>query len=133
MAKSKIYRGISFIRYKDSKTLSLFDIELVKQDLLNHIYTRFKERIKMPRFGTRIPDMLFEPLDSEILEAIEDDLVTVVNYDPRVEFSIENAPFEGGIEITPLYDENAVIATVELFYIEFDLTQKLDIRLEFSG
>lgn len=130
MAKKNIYRGLSFVGYKDRKTLSLSDKELVKQDILNHIYTRSNERIMMPDFGTRIPDMPFDPLDEILLTFIEDDLRTVVNYDPRVEL-ISDA-LHAGIIVTPLYDENAVIATVDLYYVELDLSETIDIRLEFS-
>lgn len=130
MARKNIYRGISFTRYKDRKTLSLSDIELVKQDILNHIYTRLNERIMMPTFGTRIPDMPFDPLDDMLLTFLEDDLLTVMQYDPRVEL-ISNE-FSSGIRITPLFEEYAVIATVDLFYVELDLSETVDIRLEFN-
>ena len=131
MAKQRIYRGMSFINYKNNKTLSLSAIDLVKQDLLNHIYTRRGERKMMPTFGTRIPDMLFEQLDDITMGIIQEDLLTVIDYDPRVEF-VPNGIFETGVEITPLYDENAIIATVNLYYIELDLKEVLHIRLEFN-
>ena len=70
MAKRKLYRGISFTNYDDNKILSMYDINLVKKDLMNHIFTRLGERIMMPTFGTRIPDLVFEPLDNKTLEII---------------------------------------------------------------
>lgn len=131
MAKKRLYRGISFIRYKDKKTLSLSDIELVKQDLLNHIFTRWGERIMMPTFGTRIPDMPFEQLDDITLFYMEEDLLNVINYDPRVEMRVDESG-AGGLRINPLYDENAVIASIDLNYIELDISDTLEIRLEFN-
>lgn len=131
MAEKRLYRGISFTNYKERKTLSMANIELVKRDILNHIFTRQGERIMMPTFGTRIPDMPFEPLDDTTLLIIEEDLQTVINYDPRVELR-EDEYGNGGIQITPLYDENAVIATIDLNYVELDISDTLEIRLEFS-
>jgi phage baseplate assembly protein W len=84
----------------------------------------------LPTFGTRIPDMPFDPLDDILLTFIEDDLLTVVNYDPRVE--LRSNEFSSGIRVTPLYDENVVIASVDLDYIELDFSETLDIRLEFN-
>ena len=130
MARKNIYRGISFVRYKDKKTLSLSDKELVKQDILNHIYTRLNERVMMPSFGTRILDMPFDPLDDLLLTYIEDDLLTVMSYDPRV--VLNSNEFSTGIRVTPLYDDNAVVATVDLYYVELDLSETIDIRLEFN-
>jgi phage baseplate assembly protein W len=130
MAKKNIYRGISFIRYKDKKTLTLLDKELVKQDIVNHIYTRVNERIMMPSFGTRIPDMPFDPMDFILLSALEDDLYTVVQYDPRVE--LRATEFSSGLRVTPLYDEGIIIASIDLDYIELDISETLEIRLEFD-
>ena len=84
MPKSGLYRGYSSFEYENNKTLKINDLELVKLDLLNHIYTRQGERVMMPTFGTRIPDLAFEPLDNVTLDILRNDLLTVFNFDPRV-------------------------------------------------
>lgn len=131
MTKKNIYKGISFVNYKNNKTLSLSDIDLVKQDLLNHIFTIRGERIMLPTFGTGVSDMPFEQLDELTITRFEDDLLTVVNYDPRVELRTEgNIP--NGINVIPLYDENALIGVLDLNYIELDISDTLEIRLDFN-
>jgi phage baseplate assembly protein W len=125
-----IYRGISFMRYKDRKTLTLSGVDLVKQDLINHIYTRWRERIMMPKFGTRVPDMPFEPMTRDLLDNLESDLRRVVEYDPRVQLRAHQ--YTNGIRITPLYEENVVVASIDLWYVELDLSETLDITLEFG-
>lgn len=119
------YKGISFSNYREDKTFRLTNIDLVKQDLLNHIFTRKGERVMMPDFGTRITDMLMEPLDEFLLLQIEQELMEVFNYDPRVNLI--------NFQIDPLYEEKAVVALAELEYIELDLTDILEIQLEFEG
>jgi hypothetical protein len=74
--------------------------------------------------------MPFDPLDDILLTFLEDDLLTVMEYDPRVE--LQRSETSNGIQITPLYDENIVIATVQLFYVELDLSESIDIRLDFN-
>jgi phage baseplate assembly protein W len=118
------------MRYKDKKTLTLSGIELVKQDLTNHIYTRWRERIMMPTFGTRIPDMPFEPMDRELLDNLDADLRRVVQYDPRVQLRAHL--YATGIRITPMFAENMVVASLDLWYVELDLSETLDITLEFG-
>jgi len=119
------YKGISFNQYKNNKSIMLKDSDLVKQDLLNFIFTRRGERVMMPRFGSRIPDLLFEPLDEETLSIIEEDVIEIVNFDPRIEpinFSIEPEP-----------DAKTVNIRIEFLYVELNFNDTLDIRLDFFG
>lgn len=120
-----IYKGFSFFRYEYDKSIVVNDIDLVKIDLYNHIFTRKGERIKMPTFGTSIPDLLFEPLDDNTLLTIHTELESVFKYDPRVEVL--------NIEVVPFYDLNTVYAFANLRYIELNLTDRFDLKLEFKG
>lgn len=123
--KKGLYRGYSSYEYQSKKTFSVTDVELVKLDLLNHIFTRKGERVMMPNFGTRIPDMAFEPLDDITLQILEEDLRAVFAFDPRVELI--------NLIIDPSYDTNTVVASARLYYIELDLTGNIDINILFEG
>lgn len=118
------YSGFSTYEYQQNKTFVLTDVEIVKMDLLNHLYTRKGERINMPNFGTRIPDLPFEQLDQMTLDILEEDLRVVIAFDPRVKLLELN--------IIPLPDNNAVIASAKLLYIELNLVDNLDINLTFE-
>lgn len=120
-----LYRGFSSHEYHSRNTFSIRDVELVKLDLLNHIFTRRGERVMMPGFGTRIPDLAFEPMDSITLSILEEDLRTVFNFDPRVRL-IE-------LVITPTPDSNAVTAAAKLLYIELNMVDTLDLNIVFEG
>ncbi len=120
-----LYRGFSTHEYQAKKVFGIKDIELVKLDLLNHIFTRRGERVMMPTFGTRIPDMAFEPLDDITLMVIEEDLMNVIKFDPRVELVSMN--------IKPDYNNNAVTASVRLLYKEFNVVDNMDLNIVFEG
>lgn len=120
-----LYRGYSSYEYEANKTFNLNDVELVKLDLLNHIFTRRGDRVMMPTFGTRIPDLSFEPMDEITLAVLEEDLRAVVAFDPRVELL--------NLVITPSYTTNSVTAAVRLLYIELDLTGDIDINITFEA
>ena len=124
MAKNN-YKGFSSFEFQSKKTFRLNDIELVKLDLLNHIFTRRGERVMMPRFGTLIPEMVFEPLDEETVEIIEDELIAVFEYDPRVEM-IE-------LDVIPDYDNGGISVAAALRYIEFNIVEPFDFNIEFEG
>lgn len=120
-----LYRGYSSYEYQANKTFSVTDVNLVKLDLLNHIFTRKGERVMMPNFGTRIPDLAFEPMDQITLSILEDDLRAVFAFDPRVTLQELN--------IIPLYDTNTVIASAKLLYVELNVQGNLDINITFEG
>lgn len=116
-----IYKGFSTANWLKNKTFALNNIELVKQDLLNHIYTVKGERVMMPNFGTRIPILTFEPNDEETRKVIEDDLTEVFNYDPRVKLI--------SLNVLTLPDNNAILALADLLYVEFNVTDVLRIEV----
>lgn len=120
-----LYKGYSSHEYLPRKTFSIKDIELVKLDLLNHIFTRRGERVMMPAFGTRIPDLAFEPLDGITLSILEEDLRTVFMFDPRVDLL--------DLVITPSYDTNSVVAAARLLYIELNMVDDLELNIVFEG
>jgi len=120
-----LYRGYSSFEYEKNKTFSLTDVELVKMDILNHIFTRRGERVMMPTYGTRIPDLAFEPLDEITLGILREDLETVINFDPRVELL--------QMSVIPDYDSNRVVAAARMLYIELNIIDNLNLNILFEG
>jgi len=104
-----------------SKGFQLTGKDLIVRDLLNHIYTLKGERVMLPDFGTRIPLMAFEPLDQLTLSAVEEDLKAVIDYDVRVELV--------DLAVMALPDNNAIVAFIDLKYVELGTVETL--RLEF--
>lgn len=121
--RKAIYRGFSTETALQSKglTFSTRNVDTVKRDLFNHIYTIPGERVMLPDFGTRIPLLAFEPLDEATLLIVKEDLTKVFEYDPRVEL-LE-------IVVLPLPDNNAILAIADVLYVEMDVKETL--RLEF--
>ena len=84
-------------------TSRLYDFDLIKQDILNHFNTRKGERVMNPEFGSIIWDVLMEPLTDQITQALNTDITTICNSDPRViPTQINIKEFQSGylIEIT---------------------------------
>ena len=80
--RSFTYKGFSSKETKNSFKLN--DIDLVKQDIVNHFYIRKGEKLMNPDFGTVIWDLLFEPFTEEVKKLITDDVEAIINYDPRI-------------------------------------------------
>ena len=99
ISNTRIFRGHSSVGrdFADSK---LYDIELVKQDLLYHFNILKGEKLENPDFGTNIWLYLMDPLDDETRNAVIEEVEAIINYDPRVEMdSIEVNDYEQGLQV----------------------------------
>lgn len=76
------YKGFSSAESK--RNFKLYDIDLVKQDIINHFHIRKGEKLENPNFGTIIWDMLFENMTDEVKQLIIKDVEDIINYDPRI-------------------------------------------------
>jgi len=115
---SRTYRGISTIA--DSNSFALYDLALIKQDIVNHFHIRRGEKLENPSFGTIIWDVLFEPLTEDIKQLILDDVTTIINYDPRVQVQdIVVSEYESGIQIE-----------CELTYLPYNISESLRFRFD---
>lgn len=103
-----LYNGFSTVGKQ--KKFKLTDFELAKQDLINHLNIRKGEKLMNPDFGTIIWSLLFEPLTTEIKTIIQNDLETIVGYDPRL--SVTN------LVITEY--QNGIQAQLDLVYLTTD-------------
>ena len=115
------YRGFS--SKSSSKKFKLYDLDLVKQDLINHFYIRKGEKLENPEFGTIIWDMIYEPFTEESKRIISKDVEDIVNYDPRVqvnEVEIDSTDF--GIRIQ-----------INLTYVPFNINEKMTFDFDKSN
>ena len=93
----KIYRGFSSSN-PDAQNGVLYDVDLIKQDILNHFMTAKGERVMLPEFGSIVWNYLYEPLDEQTKEAIRLDAEEVVSQDPRVILEeVDVQSFEHGL------------------------------------
>jgi len=119
-----LYKGFSSFEFQRKKSFKIRDIELVKLDLLNHIFTKRGERVMMPTFGTVIPEMTFEPLDQDTIEIIESEVTRVLEYDPRVEIL--------NIDVQPNYDNNSLYVGAKVLYVELNRVDSLELNIQFG-
>lgn len=63
----------------------LYDVELIKQDLMNHFHTRLGERVMRPEFGCRIWDYIMEPNIEQVRNEIVAECERVVRLDTRLD------------------------------------------------
>jgi hypothetical protein len=102
---SRTYRGFSTVN-SDVQNTVLYDLALIKQDLINHFHIRKGEKLENPNFGTIIWQMLYEPLTEQNKAIIVNDVTEIVNSDPRTKVikTIVTQKDQGiQIEVTLIY------------------------------
>jgi phage baseplate assembly protein W len=77
------YKGFSSADNATANT-SLYDFELIKQDIVNHFNTKRGERLMKPTFGSIIWDLLMEPLTDQVRDTLTEDINRICTFDPRV-------------------------------------------------
>jgi phage baseplate assembly protein W len=117
---SFVYRG--FNSKETTKNYKLYDIDLVKQDLMNHFYIRKGEKLENPEFGTIIWDMLFEQFTEEVKNMIAKDVEEIINYDPRMQVN------EVQIDSTDI----GIRIQADITYIPFNINEKMTFEFDKS-
>lgn len=112
------YKGFS--SSSNTKNFKLYDIDIVKQDLINHFYIRKGEKLENPDFGTVIWDILFEPFTPQTKEIIAKDVQTIINYDPRlIVTDIQIDSTDLGIRIQ-----------ADLVYVPFNINERMTLNFD---
>ena len=112
MALGKLFKGYSTTGTTDASQTVLYDIDLIKQDILNHFSIKRGEKLENPNFGTTIPWLLFEPFTTEIEKAIEEDVINIFNYDPRVRLNV--------VEVIKHEENHSIVVICDVTFIPFD-------------
>lgn len=116
---AKTYKGFSTVN-TDSESYALYDLALIKQDLVNHFHIRQGERLEQPTFGTIIWDMIFEPLTDDTRSLIIKNVEEIINYDPRlVAEQVIVTTYESGIQIE-----------CRLTYLPYNIQENLQLRFD---
>lgn len=119
---TKTYKGFSTVS-NETSGFSLYDLSLIKQDLINHFHIRKGERLENPEFGTIIWDLLFEPLTEEVKQLIAADVSQVINYDPRISSN----------EIIVTSYETGIIVECSVTYMPYYITEQLKFSFDQSN
>lgn len=80
--RAHLYKGFSSLDDTNNSS-RLFDIDLIKQDILNQFNTRKGSRVMNPTFGSDVWDILMQPMSAETRELLAADVKAVCTADPR--------------------------------------------------
>jgi len=93
-----------------------------KMDLNNHFKIRKGEKWSQPNFGSMLPYYVFQPLDENTIELIEQDVLEVVNYDPRFSLMSKNVRVD--------QDESSISVSIQLLYLPTTTETVLQLKFD---
>lgn len=111
---SRTYRGFSSVNSEVGRT-ALYDLALIKQDLINHFHIRKGEKLENPNFGTIIWELLYEPLTEQLKTLLVNDVTEIVNSDPRTQV----------VKVIVSQKENAIQIEVTLIYLPYNIQETM--------
>jgi len=116
---TKTYRGISTVNPENTNS-TLYDLALIKQDIINHFHIRQGEKLSDPTFGTVLWDILFEPLTQEIKNLVINNVTRIIGSDPRVTVNgVIVDEYETGLSIE-----------CDLIYYPYNIQEKMSLQFD---
>lgn len=124
--KSRSFRDISTNLVRNPFTSDVAVVnnaDAIKQAVKNLILTAPGEKLFNPKFGSRVSQLLFEPLDPFLVDTLQTEILnTIKNNERRVVVT--------NLECLPNYDENSIEVTLEYQIIGLPITQTVQFVLE---
>ena len=118
-ASSSAYRSISTVN-PANEGYRLYDLAVIKQDIINHFHIRQGEKLENPEFGTIIWDVIFEPMTELLREAIANNVTEIINYDPRVQVE----------QVTVDTYESGIMIECTLLYLPYNISESMRMRFD---
>jgi hypothetical protein len=115
----QFYKGFSTVD-PNNPSSKLFDLDLIKQDIINNFYTRRGERVMNPEYGSIIWDLLMEPITPQSRDALNADIKKICSNDPRA------VP----IDIKLIEYPTGYIVEVTMKLVGYDVSSKMTLTFD---
>ena len=124
--KSRSFKdiGVSFAKNANTKDVaSVINDNAIKQAIRNLIMTTPGEKLFQPALGSRITELLFEPLDSFTSDAVQSEIInTIQNHEPRVQLR--------NVSVLPNFSQNSFECRVSYKIIGLPTVETIEFVLK---
>ena len=95
----------------------------IKQSIKNLVLTVPGEKPFQPLVGSRVNELLFEPLDPFIADSIKDEIInTIKQHEPRVDLT--------DVTVLPVYERNQINVSVEYRIVGLPIVENITFVLQ---
>jgi|TARA_B100000085_G_scaffold237627_1_gene226738 hypothetical protein len=115
--------GMNFRVNPNTKDVaSVINDNAIKQSIRNLVLTTPGEKPFSPNIGSRISELLFEPLDQFTSDSVKEEVInTIEQYEPRVVLSTVNVRTDYGKNQLEVFIEYTIVGLPTVETIEFVL------------
>ena len=116
--------GIGFTRNANTKDVAIVKNDnAIKQAVKNLILTVPGEKPFQPDVGSRVNELLFEPLDPFVVDALRDEIInTIKQHEPRVDLQ--------KVQVQPIYTQNRVNISVQYKIVGLPIVEDITFVLQ---
>jgi hypothetical protein len=116
--------GISFARNLFTDDVSVLTNEnAIKQSVKNLVMTVPGEKPFQPLIGSRVSELLFEPLDAFTIDAIREEIeITIKQFEKRVRLN--------KVDVIPIYENNKISITIVYKIIGIPINESISFVLQ---
>ena len=95
----------------------------IKQSIKNIVLTVPGEKPFHPEVGSRVNELLFEPLDPFVVDALRDEIInTIKQHEPRVDLQ--------KVDVQPIYTQNRVNISVQYKIVGLPIVEDITFVLQ---
>lgn len=122
-----LFKGFSSFEFGLSKkSMLLSDIEILKRDILNGLFTVKGSVPKNRTLGTSIPKMLMKQMTSELVSGVQQEVLDVLNNEPRISLTT--------LLVEPNQPTKTITVTITFTVIDIPQVQEIiTLYLNFTG
>ena len=84
------------------------------------MYIKKGEKLENPDYGTIIWDLLFEPFSSDVSKAVEEDMISIVEQDPR--WRLDTLRIQ--------QEEHGLLIALEITYVPYNIGESLSLMFD---
>jgi phage baseplate assembly protein W len=125
-AKSRSFKDVPVGFTKNPFTKDITSVKndsAIKQSVRNIILTAPGEKPFQPNFGSRVSQLLFEPLDPFLIDTIQSEILnTLTQHEPRIQIT--------RLECKPDYDDNSITVDLEYQIIGLPVIENISLVLQ---
>ena len=124
--RSRTFKDVNIALPRNPITKDIYGVNndnAIKQSIKNIVLTVPGEKPFQPEVGSRVNELLFEPLDPFVVDALRDEIInTIKQHEPRVDLQ--------KVDVQPIYTQNRVNISVQYKIVGLPIVEDITFVLQ---
>ena len=124
--RSRTFKDVNIALPRNPFTKDIYGVNndnAINQSIKNIVLTVPGEKPFQPEVGSRVNELLFEPLDPFVVDALRDEIInTIKQHEPRVDLQ--------KVDVQPIYTQNRVNISVQYKIVGLPIVEDITFVLQ---